>query len=43
MRNTIEKNIIAIANKIKFDGLYKTIQYILYGNSKNVCPKGCKW
>ena len=43
MRNKIENSLIQLANSIKDKGLYKTIQYILYGNNKNVAPNCCKW
>ena len=43
MRDTIEKNINLIAFKLQFEGLFKTMQYFLLGNSKNVCPDEYKW
>lgn len=39
MRNKIEKTIINIVNF----GIFKVIQYFLYGDAKNVCPRECKW
>jgi len=39
MKNTVNK----IAKKLEKKGLFKTIQYILYGKQKNVMPNVCKW
>ena len=36
MRNSIEKSVITFANLIKDKGLFKAIQYILFGNQKNI-------
>lgn len=43
MGNSIEKNLIKFALNVKFGGLFKAIQLALFGNKKNVCPRGCKW
>lgn len=43
MRDTIERSIKAIAYKLQYEGLFKTIQFILFGNHKNVCPKERKY
>jgi hypothetical protein len=43
MRPTIENYIINVANNIQTLGLYRTIQLLLFGDAKNVCPRSYKW
>lgn len=43
MRKSIENSIITFVNNVRFLGLFKTIQLVLFDNQKNVCPRGCKW
>ena len=43
MRNTIEKSIVNFVYDAMYRGLFKAIQFILFGNAKNVCPRSCKW
>ena len=42
-RKKIEKTVFETANLLKDKGIFKTIQYILYGNNKNIAPSCCKW
>ena len=38
-RKKIEKTVIKTANSIQTKGLFKTIQTIIYGNTKNIAPR----
>lgn len=42
-RKKIEKTVFKIANLLQNKGIFKTIQTILYGNSKNVAPLETHW
>lgn len=42
-RDKIEKKIDKLSNLLKNRGIFGTIQFILYGNKKNIAPKECKW
>lgn len=43
MRTSIENYIHNLAKIWQENGLYKAIQTLLFGNNRNVCPRGCKW
>jgi hypothetical protein len=42
-RYKLETSIIIFTNNIISKGLFKTIQAILFGNQKNVCPIVFRW
>lgn len=43
MRTKLQQKLINLADNIQLKGLFKVIQYYLFGSAKNVCPRGCKW
>lgn len=43
MRTKLQYSLINLADNIQLKGLFKVIQEFLFGNAKNVCPRGCKW
>jgi len=43
MRKYIEKSIITFANLIKDKGLFKAIQFVLYGDKKKVSLSETMW
>jgi len=42
-RKKIEKTVFETANLLQNKGIYKTIQYLLYGNQKHIAPIETRW
>ena len=42
-QDKIEKQIDMLSNLLMNRGIFGTIQFILYGNNKNIAPDCCKW